>query len=123
MDFEVIKRLKQPADTKIVMLVMDGLGGLPGASGRGTELEVAHIPEDREKHGLVMAYTIADNLVLNNYFPKKICSFVRKFYQWELIYLFQAALVFDKHISQRAYSYQKESPEHFHFLFVNLVSS
>ncbi|HEY1409035.1 MAG TPA: ABC transporter ATP-binding protein [Promineifilum sp.] len=33
-----------------------------------TELEVAHIPEDREKHGLVMGYTIADNLVLNTYY-------------------------------------------------------
>jgi simple sugar transport system ATP-binding protein len=33
-----------------------------------TELGVAHIPEDREKHGLVMDYTIADNLVLNRYY-------------------------------------------------------
>jgi len=33
-----------------------------------TEMEVAHIPEDREKHGLVMAYTIADNMVLNSYY-------------------------------------------------------
>ncbi len=33
-----------------------------------TELDVAHIPEDREKHGLVMPYTIADNLVLNRYY-------------------------------------------------------
>ncbi len=33
-----------------------------------TELGVAHIPEDREKHGLVMAYTLADNMVLNNYY-------------------------------------------------------
>ena len=28
---------------------------------------VGHIPEDREKHGLVAAYSIADNLVLNEY--------------------------------------------------------
>jgi simple sugar transport system ATP-binding protein len=33
-----------------------------------TELDVAHIPEDREKHGLIMPYTIADNLVLNRYY-------------------------------------------------------
>lgn len=32
-----------------------------------TEKGVAHIPEDREKHGLVGAYSIADNLVLNLY--------------------------------------------------------
>ena len=35
-----------------------------------TELGVAHIPEDREKHGLVMAYSLADNMVLNNYYMK-----------------------------------------------------
>jgi simple sugar transport system ATP-binding protein len=33
-----------------------------------TELGVAHIPEDREKHGLVAAYPVADNLVLNRYY-------------------------------------------------------
>lgn len=32
-----------------------------------TELGVAHIPEDREKHGVVMPYSIADNMVLNQY--------------------------------------------------------
>jgi general nucleoside transport system ATP-binding protein len=35
-----------------------------------TELGVAHIPEDREKHGLVGAYSIVDNLVLNRYYRK-----------------------------------------------------
>jgi 2,3-bisphosphoglycerate-independent phosphoglycerate mutase len=44
MDFELIKRLARPAHTKIVMLVMDGLGGLPGDSGHGTELEAAETP-------------------------------------------------------------------------------
>ncbi|MCP4415790.1 MAG: ABC transporter ATP-binding protein [Chloroflexi bacterium] len=39
-----------------------------------TELGVAHIPEDREKHGLVMAYTIADNMVLNNYYREPFAS-------------------------------------------------
>ena len=39
-----------------------------------TELGVAHIPEDREKHGLVMAYTIADNMVLNNYYQPPYAS-------------------------------------------------
>lgn len=35
-----------------------------------TELGVAHIPEDREKHGLVMSYSLADNMVLNRYYQK-----------------------------------------------------
>jgi len=39
-----------------------------------TELGVAHIPEDREKHGLVMAYTVADNMVLNNYYQTPYAS-------------------------------------------------
>jgi simple sugar transport system ATP-binding protein len=36
-----------------------------------TELGVAHVPEDRNKHGLVGPYTIADNLVLNRYYQKR----------------------------------------------------
>ncbi len=32
-----------------------------------SELGVAHVPEDREKHGLVAIHSIADNLVLNRY--------------------------------------------------------
>ncbi len=31
---------------------------------------VAHIPEDRHKHGMVEGYTIADNLVLNTYYQE-----------------------------------------------------
>jgi simple sugar transport system ATP-binding protein len=33
-----------------------------------TEIGVAHIPEDREKDGLVKSYPIIDNLVLNTYY-------------------------------------------------------
>ncbi len=43
----------------------DATGMLPRAI---TELDVAHIPEDREKHGVVGSYTIADNMVLNRYY-------------------------------------------------------
>jgi 2,3-bisphosphoglycerate-independent phosphoglycerate mutase len=50
----MIKHLLQPADTKIVLLVMDGLGGLPGGLGSGTELETARTPnlDDLAKHSL-----------------------------------------------------------------------
>lgn len=44
MDFEFLKKLIVPADTKIVMLIMDGLGGLPREAGGKTELETAHTP-------------------------------------------------------------------------------
>ncbi len=36
-----------------------------------TELGAAHVPEDRNKHGLVGPYSVADNLVLNRYYQKQ----------------------------------------------------
>lgn len=44
MDFELVKSLHMPAETKIVHLVMDGLGGLPRDPQGKTELETAHTP-------------------------------------------------------------------------------
>jgi 2,3-bisphosphoglycerate-independent phosphoglycerate mutase len=43
MDLNVIKSLQAEADSKVVLLVMDGLGGLPGPDGK-TELEAARTP-------------------------------------------------------------------------------
>jgi 2,3-bisphosphoglycerate-independent phosphoglycerate mutase len=43
-NFELLKDLIQPAKTKIVLLVMDGLGGLPRPGDDKTELEAAHTP-------------------------------------------------------------------------------
>jgi 2,3-bisphosphoglycerate-independent phosphoglycerate mutase len=39
-----LSRLIQPSDTKIVLLVLDGLGGLPRTNRGATELETAHKP-------------------------------------------------------------------------------
>jgi len=44
MDLDFIRKLIKPADTKIVFLVMDGLGGLPVNGNKKTELETAHTP-------------------------------------------------------------------------------
>lgn len=44
MDFDFLKNVIAPAQTKIVLLVMDGLGGLPLEPGGKTELETAHTP-------------------------------------------------------------------------------
>jgi 2,3-bisphosphoglycerate-independent phosphoglycerate mutase len=44
MDLNFIQRLVEPATTKIVMLVLDGLGGLPMEQGGRTELEAADTP-------------------------------------------------------------------------------
>ena len=40
-DFELIKSLARKTDTKIVLLVMDGLGGIPHPKTLRTELETA----------------------------------------------------------------------------------
>jgi len=42
-DLELLRELSVPNDTKILLLVIDGLGGLPNETGR-SELEAAHIP-------------------------------------------------------------------------------
>jgi 2,3-bisphosphoglycerate-independent phosphoglycerate mutase len=54
MNFNRIKNLLQPADSKIELLVMDGLGGLPKGLGHGTELETAKTPnlDDLTKQSL-----------------------------------------------------------------------
>jgi len=44
MELSTINELVIPNDTKVVLLVMDGLGGLPAESGGLTELETAHTP-------------------------------------------------------------------------------
>jgi simple sugar transport system ATP-binding protein len=44
---------------------------LTGATPRTiTEAGTAHIPEDRQRDGLVLGYTVADNLILNTYYLK-----------------------------------------------------
>lgn len=42
MDLDLIRRLSQPADTKVILCVLDGLGGIQGPRGR-TELEEANV--------------------------------------------------------------------------------
>jgi 2,3-bisphosphoglycerate-independent phosphoglycerate mutase len=44
MNFKFLRELILPAQTKIVLLIMDGLGGLPLEPGGKTELETAHKP-------------------------------------------------------------------------------
>ena len=44
MDLEFLHNLIVPAQTKIAMIIMDGLGGLPREPGGKTELETAHTP-------------------------------------------------------------------------------
>ena len=60
-----ITGLLEPVEGKIFLLGKD----ITHASPREIiELETAHIPEDRQKDGLVLSYPVADNLVLNTYY-------------------------------------------------------
>ena len=43
-NFELIRRIAQPSPTKIILLVIDGLGGLPNPHTGRTELETASTP-------------------------------------------------------------------------------
>ncbi|MBN2503186.1 MAG: ABC transporter ATP-binding protein [Anaerolineales bacterium] len=62
---EVLTGLRDSVEGKITLLDHD----ITGASPREiTELGTAHIPEDRQRDGLVLSYPIADNLVLNTYY-------------------------------------------------------
>jgi 2,3-bisphosphoglycerate-independent phosphoglycerate mutase len=57
-DLELLRQLSIPGDAKILLLVIDGLGGLPNESGR-SELEQAHIPRlDRLAHESLCGLTV-----------------------------------------------------------------
>jgi simple sugar transport system ATP-binding protein len=64
---EALTGLRPIIGGKVIIADQDSTHAAPRTV---TELGVAHIPEDREKHGLVMSYTLADNMVLNRYYQK-----------------------------------------------------
>jgi general nucleoside transport system ATP-binding protein len=39
---------------------------------------MAHIPEDRQKHGLVLSYTVADNMVLSTYYQEPFARGIQR---------------------------------------------
>jgi simple sugar transport system ATP-binding protein len=62
---EAIAGMRTPARGTIEISGVDLTGAGPR---RMHEHGVGHVPEDRNKHGVVSAFTIADNLVLNTYY-------------------------------------------------------
>lgn len=59
MDLHLARELAQEADTKIVLFVMDGLGGLPHPETGRTELETAYIPHlDRVAKESACGFTV-----------------------------------------------------------------
>ncbi|BCX02656.1 MAG: ABC transporter [Candidatus Roseilinea sp.] len=62
---EVITGLRRPVSGRIRILGHDVTGATPR---RITELGVAHVPEDRQRDGLVLSYPVADNIALQEYY-------------------------------------------------------
>jgi ABC-type uncharacterized transport system ATPase subunit len=61
---EALSGLRAPASGTIELLTRDVTGASPRQLVDAGE---CHIPEDRQKHGLVLTYPVADNLVLRTY--------------------------------------------------------
>lgn len=49
-----------------------------------TERGISHIPEDRHKHGLVLEFSVAENLILQTYYRKPNVG--RRFLRWKDIF-------------------------------------
>src|ERR1700675_4730856 len=59
MDFDLVRGLAQESDSKIVLFVMDGLGGLTHPETGRTELEAAYTPHlDRLARGSSCGFTV-----------------------------------------------------------------
>lgn len=64
---EAITGLKKPESGKVMLNGKDVTGHLPR---KMTEAGIGHIPQDRHKHGLVLDYSIRDNMVLQTYYKE-----------------------------------------------------
>lgn len=66
-----ITGLSKASNGKILLEKMD----ITGLSIRGRSIAgISHIPEDRHKHGLVLDYSLEDNLVLQRYYEPEFVS-------------------------------------------------
>ncbi|WP_437481924.1 ABC transporter ATP-binding protein [Sorangium sp. So ce1014] len=61
---EAVTGLSPARDGRVLLRGRDVTGALPRAL---IERGVSHVPEDRQRHGLVLSYSVADNLVLCTY--------------------------------------------------------
>jgi len=62
---EALTGLRHPTGGRVLIGGHDVTGKSPRVM---TETGLAHIPEDRQRHGLVLSYTVADNLALCDYY-------------------------------------------------------
>jgi simple sugar transport system ATP-binding protein len=71
---EALTGLREVVSGHVRLLGKDVTGATPR---KILETGVAHIPEDRHRHGLVLSYPIADNLVLSTYYHEPFAHGVR----------------------------------------------
>jgi general nucleoside transport system ATP-binding protein len=71
---EALTGLRAVVSGQVKLLGKDVTGATPRTI---LETGVAHIPEDRHRHGLVLSYPIADNLVLSTYYHEPFAHGVR----------------------------------------------
>jgi simple sugar transport system ATP-binding protein len=64
---EALTGLRSVADGRMWLSGKDMTGKSPRPI---TETGMAHIPEDRQRHGLVLSMPVADNLVMNTYYQR-----------------------------------------------------
>ena len=62
---EALTGLRPTKDGRVTLAGKDVTGKPPRTI---TEAGLAHIPEDRQRHGLVLSYPVADNMILNTYY-------------------------------------------------------
>lgn len=62
---EALTGLRHPTGGRVLIGGRDVTGKPPRVM---TETGLAHIPEDRQRHGLVLSYTVADNMALCDYY-------------------------------------------------------
>ena len=70
---EALTGLRKPEGGRVQILSETVTGASPR---RILEQGVAHVPEDRQKDGLVLSFPVADNLVLNTYYVEPFARFV-----------------------------------------------
>jgi simple sugar transport system ATP-binding protein len=77
---EAITGLRHPADGRVTI----GGTDVTGARSRVVhEQDVAHVPEDRQRSGLVLQFTVAENLVLDAYYDEPFSKGVSM--QWDAV--------------------------------------
>ncbi len=64
---EAVTGLRDPVEGEILLIGHDISHATPR---QVTELGTAHVPEDRQRDGLVLPFPVSDNLVLNTYYRK-----------------------------------------------------